>query len=145
MVSNIPHNVAFSPLVTSLPTDIYFFMRCTSLTLSNNCVASICSSCDIPPVNNANSSMSTTQASKTGKDDAIKLNLLSHQQTSPSRHQLEFCALTQCSISAQFLSRLQKTPTSTQRTIVCRANTQITYTTVSQKFLLRDSFCLRKT
>ena len=75
MISNLPHNFAFSPLVTSLPTEIYFSMRCTSLTLSNNCVAPMCSSCDIPTVNNANSSMSTTQASKTGKDDAIQLNL----------------------------------------------------------------------
>ena len=84
MITNLPHNLAFSPLGTSPPKEIYFFMRCTSLTLSNDCVASMCSSCDIPTVNNANSSMSTTQASKTGKDDVIKLNLYITSLVSPT-------------------------------------------------------------
>ena len=143
MISNFPYNLSFSPLVSSLPTEIYFCMRCTSLTVSNNCVAPMCSSCDIPTVNNANCSMSTTQTSKTGKDDAIQLTFISHQQMSASRHQLGVYALTQCSISAHILSRLQNTPTSTQRTIVRWPNTQITYISVSQTFSLRDPFCLR--
>jgi hypothetical protein len=143
-VSNLPHNLAFSPLVSSLPTEIYFFMRCTSLTLSNNFVAPMCNSCDIPTVNNANSSMSTTQASKPGKDDAIQLNLVSHQQTSVSGHQIKICALKWRSISAQFLSLFRNTPTPTQRTIVCRPITPIMYISVSQTFLLKGPFCLWK-
>jgi hypothetical protein len=86
--------------------------------------------------------MSTTPASEPGKDDAIQLNLVSHQQTSVSGHQIKFCALTWRSISAQFLSRFRNTPTPTQRTIACRPYTPIMYISVSKSFLLKGPFCL---